>query len=164
MMFDASGTFFFGATLSGTVTIDTTNGTVTAANLVTVDQMFGPPGPQSFTFIQSQGKDVFGPSPGGSDYYGLQLGTAASGFPELDLVLPTATLVNYPGGFISSTSQTFSDLVSAIAYSGGANGLITDLSQGSFTPVPEPASLTLLGIGAFGMMGYAWRRRRQQAA
>lgn len=29
--------------------------------------------------------------------------------------------------------------------------------------VPEPASLTLLGIGAFGALGYGWRRRKQVA-
>jgi hypothetical protein len=28
----------------------------------------------------------------------------------------------------------------------------------------EPGSLTLLGIGIAGMAGYAWRRRKQQAA
>jgi hypothetical protein len=37
-------------------------------------------------------------------------------------------------------------------------------STGTFTATPEPASLTLLGIGVAGMMGYTWRRRRQQAA
>jgi hypothetical protein len=29
---------------------------------------------------------------------------------------------------------------------------------------PEPATLNLFGLGAVGMMGYAWRRRRPQAA
>jgi hypothetical protein len=50
-------------------------------------------------------------------------------------------------------------------------GSPTDFSEGLTgveTPVtaetPEPASMTLLAIGACGMAGYAWRRRRQNAA
>jgi hypothetical protein len=35
----------------------------------------------------------------------------------------------------------------------------TKFTVGPTTAVPEPGSLTLVGIGAVGLIGYGWRRR-----
>lgn len=40
----------------------------------------------------------------------------------------------------------------------------TIVITGEVAGVPEPASLTMLGLGAIGLAGYAWRRRQKKAA
>ncbi len=70
---------------------------------------------------------------------------------------------------VIDTTGTFDTVTLSTSFSGGSTGLRMDAVSygtvsGSETVVPEPTSLTLLGIGAAGMAYGVIRRRRKQAA
>jgi hypothetical protein len=44
------------------------------------------------------------------------------------------------------------------------NGLSGVLTYTFTAPTPEPASLTLFGLGAVGLIGYGWRKRKRMTA
>jgi hypothetical protein len=77
---------------------------------------------------------------------------------------PSSSLSGFDPSFVTLTSD-------------GAGGQLVELNLGqglSFGPgasvvldvstIPEPSSVTLLGIGAVGALGNGWRRRRRRSA
>ena len=111
-VFAAYGTFADGASLSGTVTIDTTAGQITAANL-----QVGTPDSAAFTVVsEDQGTNIFG----------LWLATIYTAgnprsFPYIAFFFPASTLVGYAGGPICSNSSCGGAFPSALAPLGGGD-------------------------------------------
>jgi hypothetical protein len=117
------------------------------------------------TFFGALGSSTFGLTatsfPPGANYFNS----------ELNLTLNGNIAINFQG---ATATVEFSDgLVAKATLSGpisGSNSLgdfveweSTFSASGGHTPVPEPASLTLLGVGALSLVGYGWRRRRRAA-
>jgi len=81
------------------------------------------------------------------------------GLAGFDINVDNQAFLSWNGGNQFGTlNLTTGQAVNFGAVGGGFAGQVAGISV--FNGVPEPGSLTLLGLGAAGLVGYAWRRRK----
>lgn len=150
VVFNASGTFQDGSSLSGTLSIDTIAGAVVSGDL----KISG--NPADFTTLDAQ-------NPFGSPAPFLYLVYFENGEPTnnwLGLGFPPASLSGYSGGVLCGNIPACSHGVgngyisSFATLSGGILSNFTDLDAGRLTATPEPATWLIL------LPGLALARRR----
>jgi hypothetical protein len=132
-VFNLFGEFDNHAALSGTVTIDITNGSAAA-----IDAAAG-----GFGF-----KTITGQASQGADYLVI---AESSDTAQLSLLFSVGSFVGYGGGSLSPESRIGSTI---FLTGGGAN-------PATLSPVPEPPAWALMIIGFAGVALFAIRRARR---
>jgi PEP-CTERM motif len=110
------------------------------------------------------GRDFVGPTT--TDVHVLDNGTSlfsgeVTGFgPASDVIAPNMLLhlavgdtIDFAVGFGTDGNFLFD-----------TTGLAVTITSGQQSPVSEPTSLALFGLGGLTLLGYGWRRRKQAAA
>jgi hypothetical protein len=136
-VFNLFGEFDNGSTLSGTVTIDVTNGSATAIDAAA----------NGFAF-----KNITAQGPQFTEY--VVRAASAGNADQLYLAFGVGSLLGYGGSSLSPDTEING---ATFLKGGGAN-------PSESSPVPEPSSWTLLIIGFIGVGLFAARRARRSTA
>jgi hypothetical protein len=159
---NVTGSFFDGAALSGTITVDQSGGTVTAINLTV-----GAPESGTYNVIYSQG-----PSNTYGAYNVVVLASPGVGLPEINLFLVGTSLIGYTGGSLCSNQTPCT--APGISIASGlwrSNDTSDSLSSGtvggattptSSVPALSPWALGILAI-LFAVSAALLLRRTQRA-
>lgn len=161
--FDVSATFADNNSipLAGTVTINTTTGTVGGFYFNIPMMTIGSTTLAGALFTPSTANASFFAHGGGSgSEIDFQLFGAPSNGEELYLEIPQTTLVSYVGGSLLQ-ELTSGDIMLHTGYQSGpqSNPFIEISEDGSITPTPEPSSLILFAIGLLVLLGVALNKK-----
>jgi uncharacterized repeat protein (TIGR03803 family) len=129
--FDVSGTMTDGAVLSGAMTVDEIEGTVTALSFT-----LGAPDSLTASVRQYDGGIT-----SGNNTWLVEAGVTSANYPSLSLVLPASTLVGYKGGRICSSSAPCANLASGLLLPPSGQGPF--LQSGSVVAQPTKTFTTL---------------------
>ena len=89
--------------------------------------------------------------------------SATGGGTLADTGFPTANYANQLTVAEVNGVITYTPTTGQPGFIAGAAGPVTYVLTSDVAAVPEPASLTMLGIGAAALAGYVWRRRKGAA-
>jgi hypothetical protein len=159
-LFDLTGQYTDGSTVSGTIAIDVATGVITATDLSY--------GGQTYTDIQTQGA-FFGLTESGETpipvSYGYNVGSSSSTLPQLSFAFPGTTavdsLIGYNGGTLCALETLCGPDQEGYTWESSfesADGSYLELESGKIVAAPEPSSLLLLGVGLVGMIGFSLKR------